>query len=109
MLRTAIECFRQQAAPLFFATVEPPAFPCGPARHDDGRTAPLQRQRDVGLYDAVDPASGTVSRTYLALDQAMLFVAVANHLTGNRIPARFGADPMVAPALPVLAAESFFD
>jgi hypothetical protein len=64
---------------------------------------------DFGLYDAVDPVTGTVSRTYLALDQAMLFVAVANHLTGNRIPARFAADPMVAPALPVLAAERFFD
>jgi hypothetical protein len=64
---------------------------------------------DFGLYDAVDPATGAVSRTYLALDQAMLLVALANHLTGNRIPARFAADPLVAPALPVLAAERFFD
>ena len=50
-----------------------------------------------------------MSRTYLALDQAMILVALANHLDGNRIPARFAADPLVAPALPVLAAESFFD
>src|SRR5206468_12537284 len=64
---------------------------------------------DFGLYDAVDPATGAVSHTYLALDQAMTLVALANHLTGGAIPARFAADPLVAPALPVLGAERFFD
>ncbi len=64
---------------------------------------------DFGLYDAVDPVTGTVSRTYLALDQAMTLVALANHLTGGRIPARFAADPLVARALPVLSTERFFD
>ncbi len=64
---------------------------------------------DYGFYDAVLPSSGEVATTYLALDQSMLFIAAANHLGGGRIPERFAADPLVRPALGVLAEESFFD
>jgi hypothetical protein len=64
---------------------------------------------DFGFYDAVDPLSGAVARAWLALDQAMLFVAAANHLTGGAVQRRFEADPIAARALPVLADERFFD
>jgi hypothetical protein len=64
---------------------------------------------DFGFYDAVDARSGRVAYTYLTLDQAMTFIAVANHLTGGAIQNAFASDPIVQKALPVLAKESFFD
>jgi hypothetical protein len=64
---------------------------------------------DLGFWDAVDPVAGTVARTYLTLDQAMIFVAAANHLTGGAVQRHFAADPIVARVLPLLAAERFFD
>jgi hypothetical protein len=64
---------------------------------------------DWGFYDAVDPATGDVARSYLTLDQAMTFVALANHLCGGCIQRRFADDPIVARALPTIGAENFFD
>ena len=64
---------------------------------------------DYGFYDAVDPQSGTVAYKYLALDQAMLFLAVANHLSGQALPRRFVTDPIVQSVLPVIGAERFFE
>lgn len=64
---------------------------------------------EFGFYDAVDPLSGKVAYTYLALDQAMLFLALANFLTGGGIQERFAADPIVEPVLPLLGKEHFFD
>ncbi len=62
-----------------------------------------------GFYDAVDPVSGQVAYDQLALDQLMLFLAVANHLTGDEVPALFASDPWIRPALPLLAEERFFE
>ena len=62
-----------------------------------------------GFYDAVDPRSGEVAPVYLTLDQAMLFIALANHLRDGVIQRRFAADPIAARALPLLPAEDFFD
>jgi hypothetical protein len=64
---------------------------------------------EYGFYDAVDPRSGEVVPAYLALDQSMLFIALANHLKDGVIQRRFAADPIAARALPLLAAEEFFD
>ena len=64
---------------------------------------------DYGFYDAVDPTTGRVARKYLALDQSMLFIALANHLTGGAVQRYFTADPITQNALPVLRQESFFD
>ena len=64
---------------------------------------------DYGFYDAVDPRSGAVAYKYLALDQSMLFIALANYLGDHCIQQRFAADPIVQRALPVIAAEDFFD
>ncbi len=62
-----------------------------------------------GFYDAVDPKSGEVARRYLALDQGMLFVAIANRLADHVVQRAFAADPIAARALPILADERFFD
>jgi hypothetical protein len=64
---------------------------------------------DYGFYDAVDPATGHVAHAYLALDQAMIFIATANWLTGGGVQRYFEADPIAARGLPVLAEEHFFD
>ena len=64
---------------------------------------------EYGFYDAVDPASGEVVPAYLALDQSMLFIALANHLKGGVIQRRFAADPIAARVLPLLKVEDFFD
>jgi hypothetical protein len=64
---------------------------------------------DFGFYDAVDPATGRVAHAYLALDQAMTFIAAANWLTGGAVQRYFEADPIAARALPVLGEERFFD
>jgi len=64
---------------------------------------------DFGFYDAVDPVSGAVTQTYLALDQSMILIAVANYLKDGVIQRRFAADPIVVNVLPLLAAEHFFE
>jgi hypothetical protein len=60
---------------------------------------------DYGFYDAVDPMTGRVARAYLALDQAMLFLSVADYLDGGRLRETFEADPIVQAALPLLESE----
>jgi hypothetical protein len=64
---------------------------------------------EYGFYDAVDPRSGAVAHKYLALDQSMLFIAVANYLDGGSIQRRFASDPIMQRALPLIADEDFFD
>jgi hypothetical protein len=64
---------------------------------------------DFGLYDAVEPRTGEVSYKYLALDQSMLFLALANHLADHAVQRRFALDPIMMRALPVIAEENFFD
>lgn len=64
---------------------------------------------DFGFYDAVDPANGAVAPVYLTLDQAMIFLAVANRLCDGCVQRRFAADPIAARAIPVMAAERFFE
>jgi hypothetical protein len=61
-----------------------------------------------GFYDAVDPTSGQVGQRYLTLDQAMLFIALANHLADGVIQRLFAADPIAARVLPLLGEERFF-
>ncbi|MFN2376726.1 MAG: glucoamylase family protein [Candidatus Binatia bacterium] len=72
----------------------------------------MARRYDIygpyGFYDAVEPATGKVAYDQLALDQLMLFLAVANHLTGDEIPELFASDPWIRPALGLLAEERFF-
>ncbi len=64
---------------------------------------------DYGLYDAVEPMTERVARTYLSLDQAMTLIALANHLRPHVIQELFAADPIVQRAVAILADEDFFD
>lgn len=63
---------------------------------------------DFGLYDAVDAPTGAVAYKYLALDQSMLFLALANHLTDGAVQKRFVSDPIMLRALPLITGERFF-
>jgi hypothetical protein len=63
---------------------------------------------EYGFYDAVDPVRKEVAYTYLALDQSMLFLAVANQLSGGSVQRLFASDPIIARVLPLLGAESWF-
>jgi hypothetical protein len=60
---------------------------------------------DFGFYDAVDPTTGAVAQAYLTLDQAMILVALANHLRGGVIQQLFASDPIAARMLPLLRGE----
>jgi hypothetical protein len=62
-----------------------------------------------GFYDAVNPLTGDVAYKYLALDQGMMFLGLANHLRPHLIQRYFAADPIIRRALPLLGAEDFFD
>ena len=64
---------------------------------------------DFGFYDSVNPRTGVVAHAYLVLDQAMLFIALANHLDAGVIQKRFASDPIAARALSILADEDFLD
>jgi hypothetical protein len=63
---------------------------------------------DFGFYDAVDPRTGQVARSYMALDQSMIFIALANFLTDGAIQRQFASDPIAVRALPVIGLEDFF-
>jgi hypothetical protein len=62
---------------------------------------------DFGLYDAVNPVSREVSWNYLCLNQAMILVALANHLADHAVQKHFAADPIVQHVLPLLKIEQF--
>ena len=64
---------------------------------------------EYGFYDAVDPVSGRVAFKYLALDQAMILIALANHLEPHSVQRYFEADPVVRSALAIVGEERFFD
>lgn len=62
---------------------------------------------DFGFYDAVNPRTGEVSPHYLCLNQAMILIALANHLTNGAIQKHFAADPIISATLPLLKIERF--
>ncbi len=62
---------------------------------------------DFGFYDAVNPKTGEVSHNYLCLNQAMILVALADHLADHAIQKLFAADPGIQRVLPLLGIERF--
>ncbi|WP_348758043.1 glucoamylase family protein [Candidatus Methylocalor cossyra] len=64
---------------------------------------------EFGFYDAVNPVTGEVSYTYLCLNQAMILVALADHLAERAVQRWFEADPIAQRALPLLGIERFVD
>jgi hypothetical protein len=53
------------------------------------------RSTDLGFYDSVDIKSGQVSKTFLVLDQGMLFLSLANYLDHNVVRTLFQQSPIV--------------
>lgn len=64
---------------------------------------------EYGFYDAVNPRTGDVASKYLALNQAMILIALANYLLDGCIQRYFANDPIAAKSLQMLGAERFFD
>ena len=62
---------------------------------------------EYGFYDAVTVSTGLVARKYLALDQAMVFVAINNYLNHGAIRKRFHAEPAMHEAEAILSSEDF--
>lgn len=60
-----------------------------------------QRYSQLGRVEPTSPIS--------AIDQAMTLIAIANHLGDDAIQELFANDPIPARALPLLAAEHWFD
>ena len=74
--------------------------------------AKLRRDFDVydkrgGFYDAVNVRTGVVARRYLALDQGMIMMAIANALLDNRLQAYFAEGEIEAVIHPLIAQEAF--
>jgi hypothetical protein len=64
---------------------------------------------EYGFYDAVTVKTGLVARKYLALDQAMILVAINNYLNNGSIRKYFHADPQIRKAEAILTAEKLFE
>jgi len=64
---------------------------------------------DFGFYDAVEPKEGRVAYKYLCLNQAMMLVALANHLADHAVQKHFASDPIIQRVLPLIGFENFFD
>jgi len=62
---------------------------------------------EYGFYDAVTVETGLVAKKYLALDQAMIFVAINNYLNDGAIRKRFHAEPAMKEIEEILSAEDF--
>ena len=62
---------------------------------------------EYGYYDSVDVLKGIVNHQYLALDQAMSFLAITEYLTNGSIRRRFHSDPVGKKAELLLKDEKF--
>jgi len=63
---------------------------------------------ECGFYDAVNPQTGEVAYRYLALDQAMILIALDNYLNNGAVRKRFARDPINKNVRKVLEVEQFF-
>jgi hypothetical protein len=64
---------------------------------------------DFGFHDAVNPVVGEVSYNYLCLNQAMILVALADHLADHAVQKHFAADPIVRRIVGLVGIERFVD
>ena len=62
---------------------------------------------EYGFYDSVDVTKGNVNYQYLALDQGMSLVAIANYVKDGAIRERFHHDPVGQHAEQLLKEEKF--
>jgi hypothetical protein len=63
---------------------------------------------EYGYYDAVRVETGLVARKYLCLDQAMSFIALANHLAEGAVRKRFQANEIFRKVEPLFREEEFY-
>ncbi|MDD3610131.1 MAG: glucoamylase family protein [Halothiobacillaceae bacterium] len=82
------------------------------------RLAQLGMYGDFGFFDSLGLVAegqgqgvraGEAARTYLVLDQAMMFISLVNHLRKGAIQRHFAADPLMRKALPLMRGENFFE
>jgi hypothetical protein len=59
-----------------------------------------------GFYDSLNPTTGQVAHRYLVLDEAMLFTALDNALTGQTMQHRWASDPVGQVDIQYLRAET---
>lgn len=64
---------------------------------------------EYGFYDAVTVETGLVAHKYLALDQAMILVAINNYLNDGAIRNRFWSEPAIQAAQKLLSEEKLFE
>jgi|GEM_PF-432609 len=64
---------------------------------------------EYGFYDSIQVKTGKVNTQYLALDQGMSFLAIANYLEQGYIQKLFQQDEIGQKALELLKKESFFE
>ena len=62
---------------------------------------------EYGFYDSIDVVKGIVNHQYLALDQAMSFLAIVNYLENGSLRRRFQSDPIGKKGAAVLSKEQF--
>lgn len=76
-----------------------------------GNLARLRRDFNAygwgGFYDAVGVTTGSVSNTYLALDQGMIMAAIGNRLLANRLKGYFARGQVEKALRPLMAIERF--
>jgi hypothetical protein len=63
---------------------------------------------EYGFYDCVDMKSGEVGKTYLALDQSMIFISIANYLTDNYIPNLLEKNSNLQDMFEIIKKEEFY-
>ena len=64
---------------------------------------------EYGFYDSIQVKTGKVNTQYLALDQGMSFLALANYLEKGYIQKLFQQDPIGQKAAELWKSESFFE
>ncbi|MFH0735602.1 MAG: glucoamylase family protein [bacterium] len=64
---------------------------------------------EYGFYDCIDMKTGLTGKTYLALDQAMIFISLSNYLTNNYIPNIFMNIAGMEPILNIIKQEEFYN
>jgi hypothetical protein len=57
----------------------------------------------------VNPVTGEVSYNYLCLNQAMILVALADHLADHAVQKRFAADPIIQRIVGLVGIERFVE
>lgn len=62
---------------------------------------------EYGFYDFIDVTKGIVNHQYLALDQAMSFLAIVNYLENGSLRRRFQTDPIGQKSELLLREEQF--